>query len=283
MSQPVSSQTTTVTTLPPKPSQKGSWEHMAVEVIAGGTGGAVGMTASTPFMYFKMYFQERAKDRQKAPPFQKNPVKWFAGAPGLSAWMFPQTAFNFTMNNYLRKQVAGQEQRELTSFEKLYCSATTGALSAVFVAPQELIWTQQKKAAAKREKLIQENKLDPKQVPQKNAVQVAREIAKEYGVKGFYRAGGETTFREMCSTIVLTQLANEHPILAPVIGATISQPLDTRKTYKQLDFHYKAPLKEIFSRAALSGLLMGRIPVYLVFMNVTPTVYQQVTKALKQD
>jgi hypothetical protein len=266
MSQPVSIKTQE---MPP------SWAP-AVEIVAGGTGGAVGIAAAAPFMYLKMYMQEKAKDPQNPPRFQKNPLKWFSGAPGLAGWMFPQAAFAFTMNEWMRKKLSRNGEKTLSPWEKLFCSATTGAMTTVFVAPQELIWTQQKKAEALRLKMIEEQKLDPLKVPSKSATQIAQEVWKAHGWKGFYRAGGETALREIVSTSVLTYLAKEYPLLAPVLGATLSQPLDGRKTNKQADFSYKAPLKELFRAKAFSGLLVGRIPIYLVFMNVAPYVKDQV-------
>lgn len=258
--------------------KQSSWRNTAVEIVSGGSGGAVGIAAATPFMYLKMYMQEKARDPKNPPLFQKNPVKWFSGAPGLAGWMFPQAAFTFTMNEWMRKKLSHNGERELSAWEKLFCSATTGAMTTVFVAPQELIWTQQKKAEDLRLKMIEEKKLDPKQVPSKNATQIAKEIWKAHGWKGFYRAGGETALREIVSASVLTYLAKGHPLLAPVVGAALSQPLDGRKTNKQADFSYKAPLTELFRPKAFSGLVVGRIPIYLVFMNVAPYVKDQVTK-----
>ena len=284
MSQPVSTQTqaSAAQIPPPAPvSNKSEWRNSVIAIVSGGTGGAAGIVAATPFMYFKMHMQEKARNPQTPSAFQKNPVKWFAGAPGLAIWMFPQAAFSFGMNGWLRSQLSHNGERELSSMEKLFCSSATGAMSAVLVAPQELIWTQQKIAEEQRQKMIEEQKLDPKKVPFKSATQVVQEVWKTHGVKGLYRAGGETTLREMVSTSVLTYLAGEYPVLAPILGAAVSQPLDGRKTNKQADFNYKAPLKELFRVKAFSGLLVGRIPIYLVFMNVAPYVKDQVSEVLK--
>lgn len=243
-----------------------------IEIISGGIGGAAGMVAVTPFMYVKTYMQEKARNPQNPPAFEKRPWKWFAGAKGLATWMFPQAAFTFGATEWMRRKLSNNGERELTSWEKIACSATTGGILTLMVAPQELIWIQQKKAEEARQKMIENNQLDPKKYPSKSAVKIAQEIWNKHGVKGFYRAGGETALREMVSASVLTYLAAEHPILAPVIGAAISQPLDGRKTYKQADFSYKAPLKELFRAKAFSGLVVGRIPIYLAFMNVAPYV-----------
>jgi len=262
-------------------STQGKWRNTVVEIMSGGMGGAAGIAAATPFMYFKMYMQEKAKNPDHPPAFQKNPIKWFSGASGLAGWMFPQAAFTFTMNEYMRQKLSKHGERELTASEKLFCSATTGALTTVLVAPQELIWTQQKKAEELRQKWIEEQKLAPKQVPSKTTMQITKEIWKTHGAKGFYRAGGETMFRESVSATVLTYLAQEHPIMAPVLGATLSQPLDGRKTNKQVDFNYKAPLWHLFKPKAFSGLMVGRIPVYLVFMNVASNVKDQIKDFFK--
>lgn len=265
---------------PPKPN---SWRSTVVEIISGGTGGAVGMVAVTPFMYFKMVMQEKAKNPQNPPAFQKNPIKWFSGAPGLAGWMFPQAAFTFTMNEWLRRKLSNNGQRELSGREKLLCSATTGAMMTVLVAPQELIWTQQKKAEELRQQLIETKKLDPKQVPSKTTIEIVQEVWKARGIKGFYRAGFETAGREIVSASVLTYYAGEYPLLAPFIGATLSQPLDGRKTNKQADFNYKASFRDLFRLKAFSGLIVGRIPIYLIFMNVAPYIKDQVKEVLKKE
>lgn len=285
MSQPVSTKTQEMAAQMPPPAntpKKSTWRNTIVEVVSGGVGGAVGIATCTPFMALKMFMQEKAKNPQNPPPLLKNPVKLFSGAPGLAVWMFPQAAFTFTMYSWMTDKLSNHGERELSSWEKLFCSGATGAATTVFVAPQELIWTQQKKAEEKRQKLIEEQKLDPKTVPSKSATQVAKEIWKTQGMKGFFRAGWETLGREIVSTSVLTTLAGQYPFLAPVIGAAISQPLDGRKTNKQADFTYKAPMKELFKMKAFSGLAVGRIPIYLVFMNVAPYVKDQMKAAFKE-
>jgi hypothetical protein len=252
--------------------KKNTWYKTAVEIGSGGAGGAAGIYAATPFIYLKTYMQQRAINPHGHPVFQKNPAKWFAGGVGLAGWMFPQAALTFALNGWMRQKLSKDGERELTGLEKLACSSMTGAVLTVFVAPQELIWTQQKRAEDERQKMIKEQKLDPKQVPTKSGTQIAQEIWKKHGIRGFYRAGGETMGREIVSASILTYLAAEHPFLAPVIGAAISQPLDGRKTAKQYDFGYKASLRKLFRIKAFSGLLLGRIPIYLVFMNAAPYV-----------
>jgi hypothetical protein len=252
MTQPINSKPSEMPQGPPT-KNKSTWAQTAVEVISGGVGGSAGMVAATPFMYFKMHMQEKAKNPQNPPVFEKNPRKWFAGGAGLAAWMFPQTAIAFAMTESFRQQLSNDGERQLSQIEKLACSATTGGFLSLLVTPQELIWAQQK-------------------MTDKSAMQIVREIWEKHGIKGFYRAAGETTAREIVSNSVLTCLAQEYPILAPVLGAAISQPLDGRKTNKQTDFTYKAPLRELFRTKAFSGLLVGRIPIYLVFMNVAPYV-----------
>jgi hypothetical protein len=260
---------------PPKPQTS-----LFVDVVSGGTGGAVGVTLATPFMYFKRYFQEKAKNPEKPPVFEKNPVKWFKGAPGMAAWMFPLTGFNFTMTDVLKRKLSNNGERELTFLEKIACSATTGALSASIVTTQELLWTQEVKAEEERMKKILEQKLDPKQVPSKNIMQVAQDVWNKQGIKGFFRAGAETGAREMVFATVLTSLVEEHPIAAPVVGATISQPVDMRKNYKQGDFNYKAPLSDLFKVKSVTTGLISRVGVFLVFMNVAPVVKEEVKKKL---
>lgn len=282
MSQPVHKNSLeTPSQIPQQPvvPNKNNWGSLTAEVISGGIGGAAGIVAATPFMHFKMHMQQKAANPQSPPSFEKNPKKWFAGGKGLAMWMFPQAAFTFTMNEWMRKKLSNDGAKELTSLEKLACSSATGSLLTLLVAPQELIWTQQKKAEDARLKMIEQHQLDPK-VPSKTATQITQEIWKKQGFKGFYRAGGETALREMVSASVLTYLAAEHPFLAPVLGAAISQPLDGRKTNKQADFNYKASLKELFRVKAFSGLLVGRIPIYLVFMNVAPRVKQECEKLI---
>lgn len=248
---------------PIKPAEL-SWRQHAAEVVSGGSGGAAGITAAAPFMYFKQYFQLKAANPDSHPPFEKNPLKWFAGAKGLAAWMFPQVAFQFSMNDALQKRFSNNGQRELTSTEKLACSAATGAMISPMVNVQELIWQQQKMA------------------PGKSATQVAHQIWTQHGAKGFCRGMGETLLREMVSASVLTYLVAENPIMAPLFGAAVSQPVDGRKTAKQADFTYKPPLKEMFGKKAFAGLVTGRVPVYLVFMNVAPFVKEKV-KSLTSD
>lgn len=284
MSQPVSTKTQEMATQMPPPAntpKKSTWRNTVVEVVSGGTGGAIAIAACTPLMYLKMYMQEKARNPQNPSAFQKNPVKWFSGAPGLAGWMFPQAAFTFTMYGWMTVKLCNHGERELTSLEKLFYSCATGAATTVFVAPQELIWTQQKKAEEKRQKMLEEQKLDPKSVPTKSATQVAKEVWKAHGLKGFFRGGMETLGREIVSTSVLTALAGQYPILAPVVGATVSQPLDGRKTNKQADFTYKAPMKELFMVKAFSGLA-ARTAIYLVFMNVAPYVKDQMKAAFKE-
>jgi hypothetical protein len=256
----------------PSISKKSTRYKTVVEILSGGIGGASGIVAVTPFMYFKMYMQEKVRNLQNPPVFEKNPRKWFVGAKGLATWMFPQAAFTFAATEWMHQKLSNDGKRELTTWEKLACSSITGGILTLMVAPQELIWAQQKKAEEARLKMIEQNKLDPKKFPPKSATQMIQEIWKKHGIKGFYRAGGETAVREMVSASILTCLAAEHPFLAPVIGAAVSQPLDGRKTNKQIDFSYQASLRELFRAKAFSGLIVGRIPVYLVFMNVAPYV-----------
>ena len=47
-------------------------------------------------------------------------------------------------------------------------------------------------------------------------------------------------------------------------------------------FNVKVSWKELFKAKAFSGLVVGRIPVYLVFMNVAPFVKEKVTKAMNK-
>ncbi len=270
--------------MPQPPQQPGqrSWRQTLTEVVSGGTGGAAGITAAAPFMYFKMYMQQRAQNPQNPPSFQRNPFKWFVGSPAMATGMFPVAAFQFTVYDLFRKQLSNNGEKELTPLEKLACSVGTGALSTVFVGPQELIWTQQQKAQAELEKMMKNQKVPKEMMPKVSATEVAAKIWKEHGIKGFYRAGVETAGREMVSASVLTNLAAEYPLLAPVVGAALSQPLDGRKTAKQLDFNVKVSWKELFKAKAFSGLVVGRIPVYLVFMNVAPFVKEKVTKAMNK-
>ncbi len=258
--------------MPAKPfaPKESTWYETTVKVLSGGMGGAVGIYAATPAMYMKMYMQEKARNPQNPPTFQKNPAKWFAGGGALAGWMFPQAAFAFAANEKLREQLSNNGERELTPGEKLACSATTGGALTILVNPQELIWTQQQKAEEARLKMIEQNKLDPKKIPSKTSMQIAQEIYKKHGMKGFCRAAPETMVREMVSASVLTYLVSEYPLLAPALGATISQPLDVRKTSKQADFNYKAPMREL-CRPKFSGLA-GRGLVYGIFMNVAPYV-----------
>ncbi len=263
----------------PKPKGKGAWYQTGVQIVSGGIAGATGILSATPLMYFKMHMQEKARNPQNPPKFQTNPVKWFAGGGGLAAWMFPQAAFNFYVTELMREKLSNGGKRELTPWEKLGCSSATGGLLTALVAPQELIYTQQKKAEGARLKMIELEKLDPKSVPSKSGMQITQEIWKKYGIKGFYRAAPETAAREMVSSSVLTYLAAEYPVLAPVVGALISQPLDSRKTNKQVDFAYKASLADSFKSKAFAGLA-PRVGIYLIFMNVASRVKNQTEKML---
>jgi len=254
---------------PPSAPKESTWYETSVKVLSGGVGGALGIYAATPAMYLKMYTQELARNPQT--PFQKNPAKWFTGGAALAGWMFPQAAFAFATNEKLRQKLSNNGERELTAVEKLACSGATGAALTPFVNGQELIWTQQQKSEEARLILIKENKLDPKKVPSKTSMQIASEIYKNHGMKGFSRGAAETMGREIASASVLTNLVSEYPILAPALGATISQPLDTRKTYKQADFNYIASIGELFRPKAFKGLV-GRGLVYGIFMNVAPYV-----------
>lgn len=283
MSQPISSRLSLEArqvTAPIDDPKQSIWRSTVIEILSGGVGGAAGAALTTPFMYFKMYMQEKAKNPTSSPTFEKNPIKWFSGTTGLAGWMFPQAAFIFTMNTALRKQCSQEENRDPSRNEKLACGAITGALSTLFVAPQELIWTQQKKYEELRQKVIEEKKCSPQDVPIKNSREITKEIWRNHGIKGFYRAGGETAAREVISTVVLTYLAGEAPLLAPLLGATISQPIDGRKTHKQMDFNYKGSLKDLFKAKAFSGLATGRIPIYLIFMNTVPYVKDRVKEIM---
>lgn len=283
MSQPLSTVApkSEVQTTPPPSAQKSTWHDTFVEIISGGTGGAVGIFCATPAQYFKVYLQQKANNPQNPPPFQKNPLKWFAGGSGLAGWMFPQAAFTFAMNSWMREQLSNHGERELSSWEKLLCSGATGALTSSLVTPQELIWTQQKKSEDERLKLIKEKNLDPKSVPSKSTVQIVKEIWSMHGFKGFFRAGTETTGREIVSASVLTHFAKDHPVLAPLVGAAMSQPLDGIKTRKQMDFSHQAAVSDLFKAKAFSGLVFGRIPIYLIFMNVAPRIKEQLQTALQ--
>jgi hypothetical protein len=243
--------------IPYEAPKKSSWRNTCIEVVAGGTAGVAGIVAAAPLFYFKMYAQQKANDPHVV--FQKNPIKWYVGTPTLAAAMFPVIAFQFFVNDALRRKLSHNGERELSQREKLACSVTTGALSTAIVCPQELIWTQQQAASAKDGQKL-------------SASAIAQKIWREHGIKGFYRAGAETMGREMVCVTVLTNLVAEFPLLAPIIGAALSQPLDGRKTNKQADFAYKASVRELFRLKAFSGLLIGRIPAYIVFMNVAPYV-----------
>ncbi len=246
------------------------------EVISGGVGGAAGGFAITPFMYFKMHMQGKAQNPTTPPVFQKNPVKWFVGGPTLAAGMFPVCAFQFFVNSALQNVLSNNGERELSPLEKLACSVTTGAVSTAFVGPQELIFTQQQRLQAEQDLAMKDTGIPKEQRPKISAMQVVKKIFKEHGAKGFYRAGWETAGREAISASILTNLAKDHPFLSPVIGAALSQPLDGRKTNKQIDFSFKEPIRELFRKKAFAGLVFGRIPVYLVYMNVAPIVKDMV-------
>lgn len=284
MSKPVN---THIQTLPlpqvPEHPKKSSWRNSIIEVFSGGAGGAVGTIAIAPCMYFKMYMQEKARNPQTPPVFQRNPVKWFVGSPAMAMWMFPITAFQFYVNDVFQKRLSNDDERSLGAEEKLACSVGTGVLSAVFVGPQELVWSQQQKALADIENMKKEQKFSQEKMPKTGAAEVVKKILKEHGLKGIFRGLPETAAREAISTSVLTNLAAEYPILAPLVGATVSQPLDGRKTSKQMDFYYKASLREMFRSKAFSGLLVGRIPIYLVFMNTAPVVKDGMVKLLKKE
>jgi hypothetical protein len=129
---------------------------------------------------------------------------------------------------------------------------------------------------------MKEKGIPKEQTPKVSAMKVAKEIFKEHGAKGFYRAGWETAGREAISASILTNLAKEYPILSPIIGAALSQPLDGRKTSKQIDFSFKEPIRELFKKKAFAGLAFGRIPVYLVYMNVAPIVKDMVASTLNK-
>lgn len=280
MSKPVSNTTQEpATSMPPSPQTTSSWRSAFTEVFAGGTGGAAGAFAIGPFMYFKMHMQEKARNPQNPPAFQKNPVKWFVGSPAMAAGMFPVTASQFFVNGYLRKKVSNNGERELNAAEKLGCSVATGVLTAMPVNVQELIWTQQQKAQVEVEKMMKEQNVPKEKMPKVGAFEIVKKICKEHGVRGFGRGFYETAGREAVSASVLTNLAADFPFLAPVVGATLSQPLDGRKTSKQVDFFYKGSMRELFKAKAFSGLAVGRIPIYLIFMNVAPVVKEQVAKA----
>ena len=161
--------------------QQSPWRMFAGEVIAGGCGGAVGIAAAAPAMYFKTYHQLKAENAHNHPPFEKNPLKWFAGWKGLAGWMFPQTAFAFVMNEALRKKLPTMGKgncRAPRSSDAVWRPGMLGPMVAV----QELIWTQQKVAEG--------------QGAPKSAAQVAQEIWSKHGVKGFFRGIGETSLRE---------------------------------------------------------------------------------------
>ncbi len=281
MSKPVSTTTQEpASSMPQTPQTTSSWRGTFTEVFAGGAGGAAGTFAIAPFMYFKMHMQEKARNPQNPPAFQKNPAKWFVGSPAMAAGMFPVTASQFFVNGYLRKKLSNNGERELSTAEKLGCSVATGALTAMPVNVQELIWTQQQKAQEQVGKMMKEQNVPKEKMPKVGAFEVVAKIWKEHGIKGFCRGGYETAGREMVSASVLTNLAADFPFLAPVVGAAMSQPLDGRKTSKQVDFFYKGSIRELFTAKAFSGLAVGRIPLYLIFMNVAPVVKEQVAKVL---
>lgn len=266
---------------PQTPPQNSSWKGTCCEVVAGGTAGAVGVYAIAPFLYFKMFMQQKAQNPDNPPVFQKNPLKWFVGAPAMAMGMFPVTASQFFVNDYFRKKLSKNGERELNAIEKLACSLATGAIISIGVNVQELIWTQQQKAQAQVEKMAKEQKVLKEKWPKVGAFEVMKKIWQAHGARGFCRGGFETAGREMVSASVLTNLAQEYPLAAPVIGAALSQPLDGYKTSKQVDFHFKGSPKEMFSAKAFSGLAVGRIPVYLIFMNVAPIVKETAAEFLK--
>ncbi len=250
------------------------WYAVAAKIISGGTGGAAGIFSATPLIYVKTVLQEKARNPQTSLKWDKNPFKWFAGGSGLAAWMFPQAAAAFYITDLMRKKLSNNGKREVTPQEQVACSAMAGGLLTLFVNPQELIFTQQKIAEGARLKMIEEQKLDPKSVSSKSALAITKDIWEKHGLKGFCRGAPETAGREMVSNIILTYFAAQYPILAPIFGAAISQPVDGRKTHKQADFAYKAPITEMLKRKAFSGLI-ARIGIYLVFMNVAPRVKNQ--------
>src|SRR5690242_8040217 len=134
MTQPLSN-TAAPSPQPNAPSKTTHWRNALVQVIAGGTGGAVGIFACGPFFYFKLYAQQMASQPHNPPTFQKNPIKWFVGVPTLASAMFPVVAFQFLMNDALCKKLSQNGARELSPAEKLACSVGTGALSTAFVCP----------------------------------------------------------------------------------------------------------------------------------------------------
>jgi hypothetical protein len=263
--------------IPTKSDKTPSWYESGAKIFSGGTGGAAGIFSATPLIYVKTILQEKARNPQTSLKWDKNPFKWFAGGSGLAAWMFPQAATAFYITDLMRKKLSNNGQKELTPQEQVACSAMAGGLLTLFVNPQELIFTQQKIAEGARLKMIEEQKLDPKSVPSKSALDVTKDIWKKHGLKGFCRGAPETAAREMVSNSILTYFAAQYPLLAPIFGAAISQPVDGRKTNKQADFAYKAQMTEMLKTKAFSGLI-ARIGIYLVFMNVAPSVKNQCEK-----
>ncbi len=125
------------------------WLNAAVEVFSGGTGGAAGITAAAPFMYLKMYMQQKAQNPQNPPAFQKNPIKWFVGSPTMAAGMFPVTAFQFAVNGFLREKLSNNGEHELTPTQKLACSIASGGIVGGFrLSPRADLDTAAKAGAA---------------------------------------------------------------------------------------------------------------------------------------
>lgn len=219
--------------------------------------GTISATLATPTFFWmitlKVITQLRAKAKiegKKLPEFSKNPLHYFKGMPTFAASFGPTIALQTAAKGFFGNQL-----------HPIAAAVLAGGVSALIVAPFELITTQQQAYGG-------------------SMIQKIGKIYQGYGVQGFARGIVSTAGREGCSSGTILgvvpflkekfqeqgfhdpQARAAASLIGGTIGATLSQPFDTRKTRLQTDLAAKDALwKAVTSKGNFSGL-SWRILVY---------------------
>lgn len=226
------------------------------KVLIGGVSATTGILAGLPFMNVKNELQRNpslpfSRRVQLLNPFFQNPAKFFTGSFPLIISAFPSMGVAHSINWIARKH-AQKEDYRLTSIESAVFSVASGGITSVFVSPAELLFIRMG-------------------VTKKPMLETGTEIYQKTGFKGFLRGINYTAVRMAVFTSVYHELGYDYPLIASIVGATITHPFDTAKTLLQSDLKAKVSLWKVITKQPFDGL-SSRIFAYTIFMYLAPKI-----------
>mmetsp|Transcript_93588 Transcript_93588/g.261845 ORF Transcript_93588/g.261845 Transcript_93588/m.261845 type:complete len:314 (-) Transcript_93588:262-1203(-) len=239
--------------------------------IIGGLVGSLEQAMMRPSVFWKAQMQQQRFVFSEA----INPRYCYRGLPVAVASIAPVTAVQFASanmcSNALRRARGGRDS--LTDTDRFVSSSFAGMASAMVQSPFQLVEVNQQNSGG-------------------TIAACARRVLAEHGIRGMYRGGSMTIFREgfFCSSymsmapLFKARLLERHPglsdsaatmasaLVSGTIGATLSHPADTLKTRLQGSlFQERKPSgpREALQELRASGPLMPQ-----VFRGYVPRVFR---------